>query len=118
MYIITKRGKRNLRETMIGWKLQVKWIDGTKQWIPLNIFKDSNWVEVVEFAVALDIAYKAAFKCWVPYSLRGKYMIIVVVSSHVRKWTHNYVIDFPTTSDHDKIIDEKNGNIYCKDYID
>jgi hypothetical protein len=35
-----------------GWKLLVKWKDGTSTWVPLKDLKDSNPIEVAEYAVA------------------------------------------------------------------
>ena len=36
-YIKTSGRQQRLRQTTVGWKLLIKWKDGTKSWIPLNI---------------------------------------------------------------------------------
>ena len=49
-YITTKTGTRRLRKTTLGWKLLVLWKDGSEQWIPLKLLKETNPIEVAEFA--------------------------------------------------------------------
>ena len=51
-YIVTKRGKRHLRQTTKGWSLCVLWKDGSQQWISLKDLKESNPVEIAEYAKA------------------------------------------------------------------
>ena len=48
----------------------VKWTNGGCQWIPLNILKESNPVQVAEYVVAQNIADKPAFAWWIHYVLR------------------------------------------------
>lgn len=45
-YVMTKSGQRRLRQSTEGWNMLVLWKDGTEQWIPLSILKESNPVEV------------------------------------------------------------------------
>ena len=39
MYVITSRGQRRLRKTTCGWKLLVRWKDGSESWIHLKDIK-------------------------------------------------------------------------------
>ncbi len=41
-YVVTRRGKRKLRQTTQGWKLLVKCKDGSKTWVPLKDMKKSQ----------------------------------------------------------------------------
>jgi len=66
-YVITRTGTHCLRETTIGWKLLVRWKDGSEQWIPVKLMEESNPIEVAEFAKAHDIDNEPAFCWWVPY---------------------------------------------------
>ncbi len=50
-----------IRRTTQGWFLQVQWKDGTSSWEPLRNLKESNPVEVAEYAVANNIAEEPAF---------------------------------------------------------
>ena len=52
MYIVTNRGAKRLRQTTVGWKLLVVWRDGSDQWIPLKDLKESNPLDVADYAKA------------------------------------------------------------------
>ena len=60
-YVINSKGRRRLRMTTQGWKLKVLWRDGTESWTPLKDLKESNPVEVAEFAKARDLESEPAF---------------------------------------------------------
>jgi hypothetical protein len=60
-YIMTQHGQKKMRKTTCGWKLLVKWKDGSEQWIPLKDMKDSHPVKVATFAKARGIAEEPAF---------------------------------------------------------
>lgn len=108
-YVQSAAGKR-LRKTTKGWKLKVKWNDGTASWIDLKYMKESNPVDVAEFAVAHNIENEPAFKWWVPYTLRKKHQIISAIKTRVRKVTHKYGVQLPTSVEDAKRLDSENGN--------
>ena len=60
-YVITRRGRRNIRKSTVGWKLLFQWKDGPETWIPLKDMKNSQPVETAEFACARGIDYEVAF---------------------------------------------------------
>ena len=49
-YETTKRGSRRLNKTTFGWKLLVRWKDGSEYWIPLKYMKESHPVKNAKFA--------------------------------------------------------------------
>ena len=116
-YVITSKGRRRLRMTTQGWKLKVLWSNGTESWIPLKDLKESNPVEVAEFAKARDLESESAFCWWVPYVLRKRDVIISNVTSRARKTTHKYGIEMPTDTEHAKRLDAKNGNTFWVEAI-
>ncbi len=116
-FIVTKRGRRKLRQTTIGWKFQVLWKDGTKDWIPLKVMKESNPVDVAEYATARGFADEPAFSWWVPYTLRKRNSIIAAVNSRVKKQTHKFGLEVPTSVEHARRIDASNGNTMWYDAI-
>ena len=69
-FLVTPRGRRRLRQTTTGWKLLVAWKDGSETWVPLKDRKESNPVDVAEFATARGIEDEPAFAWWVPYTLK------------------------------------------------
>ena len=69
-FLVTKRGQRRLRQTTVGWDLLVVWKDGSETWVPLKHLKESNPVEVTEFARARGTDNEPAFAWWMPHTLR------------------------------------------------
>ena len=69
-YIKSKNGQMKLRPTTVGWSFNIKWKDGTSDWVPLKILKESNPVDIAEYAVARGIDGEPAFAWWIPYTLR------------------------------------------------
>ena len=59
--MMTKSSQRRLWKSTKGWKLLVAWKDGSEQWIPLSAMKESNPIEVAEFAVARGIDDESAY---------------------------------------------------------
>ncbi len=86
----------------LGWKLLVKWADGSCQWMDLCLLKTSNPVQVI-----LD---EPAFAWWVPYSLRKRYITLSAVKT--QRTTHKYGIKVPRTLANALALDKQNGNRY------
>ena len=116
-HIITRSGQRRLRKSTAGWKLLIKWKDGSESWIRLAEMKESHPVETAEYAKAKGIDDEAAFCWWVPYTLKRRDAIISAVKSRVRKTTHKYGIEIPTSVEHAKEIDRRNGNTLWMDAL-
>ena len=61
-----------MRQSTVGWKLLVEWVDGSQSWIPLKVLKEHNPIEVAEFAIATEIDHEPAFAYWVKHTIRQK----------------------------------------------
>ncbi len=99
-YLLTKTGTKRMHQMTQGWKFLVQWTNGTRQWIDLKILKESNPVQVTEYVTAKNIADKPAFAWWVPYVLRKQVVIVSAVTTRVRKTSHKYGIELPTSVKH------------------
>jgi hypothetical protein len=51
--------------TTAGWKIYVEFMDGTTAWLPLKDVKESNPIELAEYAILNRIDDEPAFKWWV-----------------------------------------------------
>ena len=60
-FITTKSGQQRIVKTTKGWKLLVRLSDMSEKWVPLKHLKESNPVDVAEFAVARGIQDEPAF---------------------------------------------------------
>jgi hypothetical protein len=117
MYVVTNRGQKRMRNTTQGWKLLVHWADGSEIWIPLKDMKESHPIEVVEFAKARSISDEPAFAWWVPYVMRKRDIILSKLKARIRKMTHKYGIEIPTSVEHTMKIDKDNGNTFWRDSL-
>ena len=90
---------RHLRKTTKGWKLCIEWKDGTTTWERLADLKESNPVEVAEYAIAQGIQDEPAFLWWVPYTIQRRNRIIAAVNKRYHKRTHKFGIEVPKTYD-------------------
>ena len=64
------------KKTTLGWDLLVVWKDGSYSWIPLKYFKESNPVELAEYAAGKRLDVEPDFKRWVRYVLRCRNRIV------------------------------------------
>ncbi len=69
---IIHNGRAVPRRTTQGWQLCIKWKDGSLSWENLADLKESNPVEVAEYAVANKLVSEPAFSWWVPYTIKKK----------------------------------------------
>ena len=116
-YITNGRGQRRLRKTMAGWKLLVKWKDQSESWVKLSEVKESHPMETAEFAKSRGIDDESTFVWWVPHTLRKRNAIISAMKTRLRKTTHKYGIEIPTSVDHVMEVDRKNGNTIWRDAL-
>jgi len=101
---------KTLRKNTIGWKLQVKWKDGSTSWEPLHNLKQSNPIEVAEYAEANKLGDEVAFAWWVPFTLRHRQRIIHALSTQAtRKHNQKYGIEIPNSIKRAYEIDKETG---------
>ena len=117
MYITTKSGQRRMRQTTSGWNFLIRYKDGSEQWTPLNLLKESNPLEVADFVTAHGLNDQPAFAWWVPYTLRKRDRIIATVNKRIKRVSHKYGVELPTSIKHSTILDRANGNTFWRDAI-
>jgi hypothetical protein len=116
-YFFTSTGTKRMRQTMQRWKFLVEWSNGLCHWINLTLLKESNLVQVAEYATSRNIAEEPAFAWWVPYILRKQDAIVKAVNSCICHTSHKYGIKPPTSVKHVIDIDCKNKNIFWQDAL-
>ena len=112
--IYVQRGSnRHIRKTTNkGWQICVEWKDGSTTWERLADVKDSNPVELADYAVAHGIENEPAFAWWVPFNLDD-----AINSCSYHKQTHKFGIEIPKTYEDCIRIDRKNSNTVLQDAI-
>jgi hypothetical protein len=91
----TNHGTKRKRITTKGWKLKIEWCDGTSSWIPLKDIKESNPLEVAQYAKDRNIIQEPAFSWWVPRTLRKRDRIIKQVRHRIAKKNMKFGIKVP-----------------------
>ena len=114
---VNRKGQRSRKLTTRGWYFNVQWKDGTQQWISLKDLKESNPVEIAEYAKKHELISEPAFAWWVPYTLKKRDRIIASVCARVKKKTHKYGIRVPRTVAEAYALDKENGNTFWRDAI-
>ena len=105
---ITVNNRQPLRKTTKGWHLCVEWKDGTTTWENLANLKESNPVEVADYALSVGIDDEPAFKWWVPYTLNKRDRIILAVNSRYHKRKHKFGFEVPKTVRDAYVLDDQN----------
>jgi hypothetical protein len=113
----TPLGMKRRRRTTIGWKLFVRWKDGSSTWISLKDLKDTYPVELADYAIDNKTQDEPAFAWWVPYVLGKRIAIISKLRSKFWQKTHKYGVHIPRTISEGKYIDQVNGDTPWTDAI-
>jgi hypothetical protein len=108
-FIISRNGKRTAKKTTRGWKLLVEWKDQTVDWVPLKDLKESNPVELAEYALANGIEEEPAFKWWVRHTLRQRDRMISKVKTKYWRTLHKFGIHVPKSAKEAYNIDRETG---------
>jgi hypothetical protein len=64
-----------MRRTTVGWSFLIQWGDRFWKWVDLTVIKESNPVQVGEYAIACGIEHEPTFAWWVPYVMQKRNII-------------------------------------------
>jgi hypothetical protein len=104
--------------TTKGWEILVEFTNGEIQWLPLKVVKESNPIELADYAVNNKIDNEPAFKWWVPYTLRKRERIVKKVKAKYWRTTHKFGIRLPKNVEEALRIDAENNNTLWRDAIE
>ena len=104
--------------TTKGWEIQVRWKDGSVDWLPLLQVKESIPVELAEYSVAQKINKEPAFNWWVNKTVRKCDRIIGKIGARKsRKPNMKFGIEIPRSVEEAQALDARKGNSYWQDVI-
>ena len=106
----TAQGARRRKITTRGCDLNILWTDGTASWIPLKDMKESNPLEVAEYAIRNSVDDHPVFAWWVPQTMKRKETIIKQVTHRLAKKQYKFGIKVPNSVDEALQLDKENGN--------
>jgi hypothetical protein len=89
MWITSHNGNRSMRKTTKGWDISIQWRDDSTSWEPLKNIKESNPIQLAEYAVANKIADETAFAWWIYEVLKRQDRMMYAIKTRYKKRTHN-----------------------------
>jgi hypothetical protein len=110
-------GKQRQRRTTRGWRFCIRWKDGSISWVDLKDLKESNPVEVAEYAVAHKLVSEPAFKWLVPYVLKKKERIIAKIKTRYLQCEQKFGIPLPKSVEEALRFDEESKTTFWQDAI-
>ena len=111
-------GSRVPRETTKGWWLLVRLKDHSTEWIKLKDLKDSNPLEVAQYAVDNKLTDEPAFKWWVPFTIRKRNRILKAMKKRYFRTHQKFGIELPKTVERALEIDKETGTTFWRDAIE
>ena len=106
-YTLVHNRNRTPKKTTCGWKLCVKMKEAFTKWIPLKYLKESNPVDLAEYAVSKNIYHEPAYSWWVPYTLTKRNRIISKLQRKYWRKNHKLGIEVPKSIKRAYEIDEE-----------
>jgi hypothetical protein len=97
--------------------LCVEWKDGTTSWEHLVDIRESNPVEVAEYAVAKSVLDPPVFGWWAPHVLNKQSRMIADVTKLYHRRTHKFGIEVPKIWDECVRLDKENDNTLWQDVV-
>ena len=113
-----KNGNLHKKKTTKGWQLLVNWKDGSSSWEPLKDLKESNPIEVAQYAVMNQISDEPAFAWWVEEVLKIKDRILAKVKTRYWKKIHKFGLELPKTVERALEIDRETETTFWRDAIE
>eukprot|EP00934_Nitzschia_sp_Nitz4_P003470 Nitzschia sp. Nitz4//scaffold67_size101165//1728//3143//NITZ4_004518-RA/size101165-processed-gene-0.54-mRNA-1//-1//CDS//3329556441//3460//frame0 len=116
----TVQGQANTHKTRTtkGWEIRVEWRDGTSTWLPLVEMKNSNPLELAEYATANQLTDEPAFAWWVKHAMRKRDQLIAKVKSKYWRASHKFGIHLPHLVEEAYELDCLNNNTHWADAIE
>ena len=116
-FVVSDTGRKSLRDTTKGWDFLCLWKDGSTTWDPLKDIKESNTVDIEEYAAGNIISEESDFAWWVPYTLKKRDHIIAKIKARLLKKSHKFGVEVPTLVEEAYKTDKKNNNNICHEAI-
>ena len=117
-WFTSKNGRKTRHTTTKEWHFLVQCRDGTESWVALKELKESNPVEVADYAEMANIIHEPALAWWAPHTTLKKCdRIISAVNARLKKKTHKYGVLTPQTVKEAYALDKENNNTAWRDGI-
>ena len=110
-------GSKVPKQTTRGWWLLVRLKDHTTEWYKLKDMKESNPLEVAQYAIDNKLEDEPAFKWWVPFTIRKRNRILKAMKKRYFRTHQKFGIELPKTVKRALEIDKETGTTFWRDAI-
>ncbi|MGH3054508.1 MAG: reverse transcriptase domain-containing protein, partial [Gaiellaceae bacterium] len=117
-YRVDSNGRRYMKKTTAGVELQIEWVDKSTSWRTLRDLKETNMVEVAEYARDNGLLDLPAFEWWARSVLKKKERLIKASKSRHIRVGYKFGLPVPVSVEHAYQIDEQNGNTLWRDSLE
>ena len=108
---ILSRAKKRII-TIKCWEVLVNFKDGTSAWLPLSYGKESNPIELAEYAMSRYIQTEPAFAWWVTHTLKERTRIINKLRVRAYKINMKFGVLIPSDTKEESKLNIDNKNDY------
>lgn len=117
-----KYGNKKRKVTTAGWHIKIRWTDGSTDELPLSVVKESNPVQLAEYAVTAGISEEPAFAWWIKHAFRSRDRIIkrarqIKKASKYWRTKSKFGIELPHSVEEALRLDTKNKNHFWRDAL-
>jgi hypothetical protein len=105
------------KRTTAGWDMEVEWKDGSTSWLPLKELKETNSVDVADYAIMNRIDDEPAFDWWVHDILKRQQRLIKMAKRHFLQTGFKFGIKVPNTVEEALQLDNENKKTLWYDAI-
>jgi hypothetical protein len=116
-FITMRNGVKHRQQTSQGWQLLCQWKDGSTNWIALKDMRNLYPMQVVDYAIANNIADEPAFAWWVKDVINKRQRILYKIKAKYWQRTHKFGIRITKTVAQAQAIGIDNGNTLWWDAI-
>ncbi len=112
-------GSNNLHPlyTMKGWHICISWKDGSTTWHAVADIKNSNPVQLAEYAMRNNLQNQPAFSWWIKPTLKKKQSFIHAIKARYATRSHKFSIHVPKTVEEALAIDKATRTTFWHDAI-
>jgi hypothetical protein len=109
---ISHNGNLHPRRTTNGYQMCIQWKDGSTSWEHLKDIKEAYPIQAAEFAVTQGIQDLPGSQWWVPQTIKRKNRIFSNIKTRVKKRSHKYGIQVPSSVKEAYQIDRETNTDY------
>jgi Reverse transcriptase (RNA-dependent DNA polymerase) len=109
--------KGQKRQTTKGWKICIKWKDGSLSWERMVEIKEGYPIELAEYVVANNLQHEPAFSWWVPEVLKRRQRLISKVKTRYLRKEEKLGIELPKSVKEALQLDRDSNTTHWADAI-